>query len=101
MSVKIQVTKKITTISITIVIVINHIQVSLILNGELLGESSLSFATNLVAADHHHDQEIVCEVDLSRSFETKIFASYFMRNSFIHNKENSVPSLHLAHNLVQ
>ena len=55
---------------ITVVMVIIHVQVSLILNGELLGESSLSFATNLVAADHHHDQEIVCEVALSKSLKS-------------------------------
>ena len=65
---------------------------SLILNGDLLGESSLSFATNFVAADHHHDQEIVCEVAMSRSFKTKMFASHSMKNLFIDYKENAVPS---------
>ena len=35
---------------------------SLSLDGTVLGSSSLSFSTNLVASEHHHDQEIVCEV---------------------------------------
>jgi len=36
-------------------------KVSLSLDGTVLGSSSLSFTTNFVAANHHHDQEIVCE----------------------------------------
>ena len=44
------------------VIKIIIIQVSLSLDGTVLGSSSLSFTTNFVAANHHHDQEIVCEV---------------------------------------
>ena len=50
-------------ILLIISIMIILIQVSLSLEGRVLGSSSLSFTTNLVASDHHHDQEIVCEVN--------------------------------------
>ena len=50
-------------ILLIISIMIILIQVSLSLDGKVLGSSSLSFTTNLVASDHHHDQEIVCEVN--------------------------------------
>ena len=46
--------------NIIIIVIIN--QVTLSLDGTELGSSSLSFTTNLVAYNHHHDQEIVCEV---------------------------------------
>ena len=50
-------------ILLIISIIIMITQVSLSLDGKVLGSSSLSFTTNLVASDHHHDQEIVCEVN--------------------------------------
>jgi hypothetical protein len=46
-------------------------KVSLSLDGKVLGSSSLSFTTNLVASDHHHDQEIVCEAS-SRAGVTRV-----------------------------
>jgi len=46
-------------------------KVSLSLDGTVLGSSSLSFTTNIVVAEHHHDQQIVCEAS-SRAGVTSV-----------------------------